>query len=1119
MAMMPASSARASIASIDAPAGGRGVRRRRARCGWRAQACCIAIALMLLGALLPATASATEAADSGFQPIGVNRPFQAEVITEVMQDRAGFLWIGTREGLYLYDGQRFRRFQHEVQNPDSISGNGVRGIFEDSRGRLWINTISGGLNLLDRGAWRFRNWRHKAGDPDRLAHDGVFALEEADGGRLWVGTQAGLNLFDPDRGRFALRPLATGGEFVMALHRGRDGRLWVGTLDQGLYRENDAHDGFDPVPYVGGGEPLDVFSIVEDGRGRLWAGARDGLYQYDPARAMLVKADLDPATVRGLVNFTALQPAADGGLWVGTFGQGLFRIDPDGRRLQPVPFGPDTAGARHIDQGALLIAHDGALFAGTFGAGLFRHAPDAPHLRTWRVANEHATGLSSEDVYALLGAGRDRLLAGSFGGGVDEIALDGDRVTQLAPTAPDAADGRLDGILDLAYDGEGALWAATSEGVYRWDRGRDAFRYYRPAQAAGPSRNPGYSYALLVDRRQRLWVGSGGGGLYLYRPQRDDFLEFRPDPDDPRALSGDFVTALVEDRRGRLWVGTRSSALSVCRLRDAALECDRIGSGAGPRSLSHYNVTSLLEAADGALWVGTGGGGLNQVRLDADGGVAGIRRWTRDDGLADDIVMALVQAPDGALWLSTRGGLSRLDPATGRIANLDLGDGLPTLVFNPKAALLHGDRLYFGSAKGVVALDPAQRLSRGPPPPTVITGIGGLPDASPPHLPAWRVRSLRVPLQRPLSLEFAVLGFDGGQPEFQYRLASDQAWTRLGDRGQLTLQALAPGRHRLEVRGRIGGSAWTSIAPLQVEVVPPWWRIVWVQTLAALLLLGLLLGGFWWRMRELKLRNDELQRMQALREQALEEAHGSRDRMEQAFARLRRLTMRLEAAKEQERKHIARELHDEFGQALTAAKINLQLARSGPHGEAADRRILDALATVERLIGQVRALSLDLRPPLLDELGLLPALGAYLEAVAERSGLKISTRLPEALPWTANERDIVVFRIVQEAVTNALRHAGADRMQVEIASVAGGVRLRMHDDGRGFDPATVGSGAGSGGFGLFGMRERAYDLGGRWTLRSAPGQGTTIEAFIPGDDDPPPPADDPEETDDARRTR
>lgn len=1065
----------------------------------------LATSLLFVSPLLPATQAADAAMpaateDPRFEALGIDRRFQAEIVTEVLQDRVGFLWIGTREGLYLFDGQRFRRFQHEVQNPDSISSNGVRGMFEDSRGRLWVNTINGGLNLLDRASWRFRRWRHDAADPGSLVHDGVFALEEADGGRLWVGTQAGLDLFDPGSGRFDRQLLATGGEFVMTLLQDREGRLWVGTLDQGLFRQNATRDGFDPVPHLGGTEPMDVFALAQDARGRVWVGARDGLYRFDPASGNLVEAGLGPAAlVDPLVNFTALEPDADGGLWIGTFGNGLYRLEADAGTLRQVRLGPDTPGARHVDQGALRIGRDGSLFVGSFGAGLFRHRPGALRLRTWRERTEDRPGLTVQDVYALVEDDAGRLLAGSFGGGVDAIDLASGEVRAQPVPEGGGTHARVNGVLDLVRARDGALWAATSEGVYRWHRARGEFRYFRPELAAGPSANPGYSYALLEDRDGRIWIGSGGGGLYRYRPGGGDFAEYRPEPGNPRSLSGDFVTAMVEDRRGRLWVGTRSSGISICRLAGATgerLDCERIGSGPGPRTVSHDHISSLLEAGDGAIWVGTGGGGLNRVRMDAEGAPVGVERWSRDDGLVDDNVMALVQAPDGALWVSTHGGLSRFDPGSGRFDNLTPVDGLPTAVFNPKAAVLHGARLYFGSAKGVVSLDPAQPLAQGPAPPTVIAGVSGLLPEDMPTRPAWALDALQVPWRRPFSLEFAVLGYGGGQPEFQYRLGEDEAWTSLGDRGQLTLHALAPGLHRLDVRGRMAGSAWTMARPLQLDIVPPWWRRTWVQAGGLLALLALLLGGFWWRVRELQARNRELQRVHALREQALAEANTSRDRLQEAFASLRRLTMRLEAAKEQERKHIARELHDEFGQALTAAKINLRLALADAARDSAEARIGDTIALVEQLIGQVRTLSLDLRPPLLDELGLLPALDGYLKAVSERSGMPIDVALPAQLPPTGPERDIAIFRIVQEAVTNALRHARARRLQVGLGAEPDGVRIRVRDDGHGFDVDAALAEGGTG-FGLFGMRERVHDLGGRWRLESAPGQGTTIDAWVP----------------------
>ncbi|HEY7872305.1 MAG TPA: two-component regulator propeller domain-containing protein [Rudaea sp.] len=1009
-----------------------------------------------------------------FHSVGSDRPFQAEIITEVMFDHVGFLWIGTREGLFLHDGRQFRKFQHEVQNPDSISSNGIRGVFEDSHGRLWINTISGGLNLLDRASWRFRSWRHKRNDPDSLVHDGVFALAEAPAGKLWVGTQAGLDLFDPETGKFAHQFLVTGGEFVIALFNDRDGRLWVATLGQGLFRQRSDQSGFDPVQGTNGSAPLEPFSLAQTADGTIWAGARDGLYRIDSGSGRIVPATLAPkAAADKLTLVTALLPTPEGGLWIGTFGNGLFWLPSNSSVVSAVALAPGDPGAQEIDSGAMALDRNGDLFVGTFGAGLLRTSTMINGLQTWQAADDGHPGLTGQDIYALLvepapsSGGSASLMAGSFGGGIDDIALADGTIKHAPLPVPNAMQLYLGGITDLLRTRDGEIWATTNQGVFRWNRNNGRFHFYPPDQPPGASTNPDYSFAMLQDRENRIWVGSAGGGLYLYQPERDTFRNFRPVRGDPRSLPDDFVTNLIEDRRDRLWVATRSGGIGVCRF-DGKLACQHIEAGPGPRQISHDQVTAMLEARDDAIWVATAGGGLNRLALDAAGDVASVRRWSLDDGLNDDNVMALVYGPDGALWLTTHGGISRLDLQTDKLTNLTPTDGLPTAIFNPKAAVLHGGRLYFGSAKGVVSLDPHTMPNRKAPPPTVIEAVSGLDEAHMPSQPAWQLGALTVPWRTPFSLEFAVLDYSGESPRFQYRLGHSSAWTDLGDRGQLTLHALEPGSHRLEVRGRRDGQGWTLAQPLLLDIVPPWWRRTTTQAIAAILMMAIVLGGFAWRVRELHTRNRTL----------------------------RRMTMRLEAAKENERKHLARELHDEFGQALTSAKINLGLALAQPPSGDGAARIGDTIGLIDGLIGQVRALSLDLRPPLLDEMGLVPALEAYLHAVSARSGLPIRQQLESGLALTGIDREIAVFRIVQEAVTNALRHSGASALEVSLTARVGGVVICVRDDGKGFDAGAVPAAGGSG-LGLFGMRERTHDLGGHWSVDSRSGLGTTVSAFIP----------------------
>jgi PAS domain S-box-containing protein len=222
------------------------------------------------------------------------------------------------------------------------------------------------------------------------------------------------------------------------------------------------------------------------------------------------------------------------------------------------------------------------------------------------------------------------------------------------------------------------------------------------------------------------------------------------------------------------------------------------------------------------------------------------------------------------------------------------------------------------------------------------------------------------------------------------------------------------------------------------------------------------------------------------------------ERQIEHFAELfQALSHRLLEVQEEERRHLARELHDEIGQALTAAKLNLKIiAPEVP--PAAAGRIEDSIQLLDRLLLQVRQLSLDLRPPLLDELGLVPALRWLADQQAQRAGLRVQ--------FTADADHVEMepsvrtgcFRVAQEAITNAIRHAKAKTIAVEIRQERDRLWLTVRDDGAGFDPVAVGQQAAHGAsVGLLSMKERALLTDGGLEIDSSPGRGTEIRAWFP----------------------
>jgi len=217
----------------------------------------------------------------------------------------------------------------------------------------------------------------------------------------------------------------------------------------------------------------------------------------------------------------------------------------------------------------------------------------------------------------------------------------------------------------------------------------------------------------------------------------------------------------------------------------------------------------------------------------------------------------------------------------------------------------------------------------------------------------------------------------------------------------------------------------------------------------------------------------------------------------EAMRRLSELSARLLAVQEQERSRLARELHDEIGQQLTAIRFNLHAIGAAPGAEGQSLRLADCVAIVDQTLDRVRARVLDLRPPMLDDMGLGAALDWYCRRQEERAGVCILLEGAESLGRLGEPLEITAFRVVQEAVSNALQHGGADQVSVTLQVDDGALRIDVVDSGRGFDANRTGTQAAHEGYGLIAMRERVNLIGGRFALSSEPGRGTRIEVRLP----------------------
>jgi signal transduction histidine kinase len=215
-------------------------------------------------------------------------------------------------------------------------------------------------------------------------------------------------------------------------------------------------------------------------------------------------------------------------------------------------------------------------------------------------------------------------------------------------------------------------------------------------------------------------------------------------------------------------------------------------------------------------------------------------------------------------------------------------------------------------------------------------------------------------------------------------------------------------------------------------------------------------------------------------------------------ARSRTLSRKFIELQEAERRRLARELHDEVGQALTAVKISLQAVQRAHDPAQAASLVEEGIGIVERAIQAVRNLSLSLRPAILDDLGLVAALRWHVDRQAQMSGIRMTLSSDPALARLPAEIETTCFRVVQEAVSNAMRHSHATRLDIALRPEGQGIGLFVRDKGRGFHVAEARSRALAGtSLGLLGMEERVDLVGGRLEVLSDPGKGTEVQAYIP----------------------
>lgn len=801
---------------------------------------------------------------------------EALSVTDFAQDKDGFLWVATQSGLGRWDGYQLRRYGGDIGAPGALPDSYVLALAIDGGGRLWVGTSAGGLVRYDAATDRFVS--PLAGDA-ALTRNSVSAMLDDGRGGLWVGTGGGLDHLDPLRGTVVrhadgARTRGLPDRAVQSLLRDAGGGLWVGT-DQGLFRLAAGAARFERVPLPSSevGEPFVAYLRLDDGR-RVWVGTRShGAFVVEPGTVNAVPLHRLVAGARAGLAHAAIRGMTLGGpgeVWLGTDGDGIFRVDT--RRWQLRHVRHQARGAASLpddDVRALYRDRSGLVWVGA-DIGLSYHDVRQAGISNWLGGAGDERGIHHPNVPFVLPRPDGSVWLSVGDGGIDVVRPELGVVARMRPDAASPRSALPRGrVLSMVPAPSGEVYIGTQRGLYKADADGRVIR-----RLDVPGRAPTASIWAMAMQGTRLWFG-GLDGLWGVEPVGAGGLHVAVREEGAR-LGDQRITALLPADARNLWVGTRSG---LVRLDTATLTVSRpVAPGPGANGLPSSYVSSMLLDRRGRLWASFFGAGVRVVELPASASTSAVHRITRAHGLPHDGVNAMVMDAGGDIWASTDAGLARIDAGTLEVRAFDASDGvgLPAYWTSAGAAMPDG-HLLFGGDGGLTIVDPKRVDAERPAAPLVVTELRlGEAAALPGHFTSG---SAQAPLaigsgRRSVLAEFAVLDYTSpGRNRYQYRLRGiDRDWIDTNPKHRIAAYTNLPvGDHVLELRGAGAHGSWTPALELPLRVLPAWHETWWFRAAAALAAAGLLAALVQGRTFYLRRRQRALEALVAERTTALEQ--------------------------------------------------------------------------------------------------------------------------------------------------------------------------------------------------------------------------------------------------------
>lgn len=763
-----------------------------------------------------------------FEHVSSHQGLNQHTITRLFTDRAGMLWVGTKDGLHNYNGRRFHLFAHDSDNPKSISEGFITDIVQDSNGYIWIATHSQGLNKLDLKTGNFTRYGRPQGLQD-LRTTQLSIL----GNTVWVGTQTGLYTLSSKKNNLQKIPLGNSiSPSITSLANVGNDYLIVGTKESGVFAI-----GPNTISRLQLPQSLSVNQIKVQDNNTLIVALANQLWRYKIDERQGEKLWQRPSSSIGsrhIKDFSLAKNNTE--IWLVGPNSGLVRLISQQSTQAIENSEPQTQWRAYAylndplrkhsladnNIHTLLLDNNGVLWIGSSFSGIDKVNIDRQFF-LHMFEHHRLNPRQSNNIRALMRDDIGTLWIGTEGAGPKRHAP-GNRFFQhfseLFNLALNIKETLPLSIFDIQQDNQNNLWFASNYGLGKLTPNQD-FTLYQQDNLQANTLAEGEIQALDIDDLGQLRI-SIDSRLYLYRPVSDDFKEIPLNHITGYDSIQNQITVL-RSHKDKLWIGT-SDGLIILNVNSQKGEVIRHEKN-DRQGLANSRIRDILFANDDSIWLATHGGISHMTPYETG---FKIENYHQSKGLPSSTVYALLEDDNGQIWFSSNSGISRLSPAEGTIITFNEAEGLQDLEFNGKVKMKDDDgQLWFGGINGINHFYPETLPKQRAEAPLALTGYRIAGDYK-------RILDLQSPPNIVMNYDDQAINFEVASLDYSYSNKDhfafmlegfDSKWNHGFSSNDITYTNLSPGHYTLKVRyGLQDNPLGRTTLQVPLEVLAPFYR-------------------------------------------------------------------------------------------------------------------------------------------------------------------------------------------------------------------------------------------------------------------------------------------------------